>query len=693
MALLLLFALPYHVFSQKKDVDSTDLNNEDLNQKIVRIAEQTDTQLDYTDLFENFEYYRNHPVNLNNATFSELQRLLILTDIQINNLLSHIEKNGKLISLVELQSIAGFDHETILRLLPYVYVSGKIDNRHFTFKEMLDNSTNQFVLRYQQVLQQEQGFLPISDSALSANPNSRYLGSPGIVYARYRFNYYNNISVGVTAKKDAGEQFFKGTEKNGFDFYSAHLFLRNFGILKALAIGDFQAQFGQGLTLWTGLGFGKSQDGTDIKKFAQGISPYRSVTDNLFMRGIATTIGYKDFEMSLFFSRKKIDANITSSDSVTGEVLYISSLEQSGLHATAAEIADKDAISENAYGGHICYKTRKLNFGATAFRSEYSADLQHPFHLYNQFEFNGKRNANFGVDYSYIIRNLNLFGEFSQSENTAKALLAGLLICPDKKLSLSLLYRNYDKKYQALYSSAFAESSSPANEKGVYIGILLKPFADVTVNAYVDNMIFPWLKYRVDSPSNGVDNSVQANWKPSKKLEMYILYRLTNKEINVAATNDVIDIPSKTTKQSCEYNIVYKVSVSVTLKNRVEFLNYKVGDGVTRKGYLIYQDVAFRKMKTPLSFSMRFALFDADSYDSRIYAFETDVLNAYSVPEFYYKGTRFYITARYSLNWNIDIWVRFSETDYSNRNSIGTGLTQINGHLKDEIETQLRIKF
>jgi len=693
LCLLPFIFIPFTVFSQKTNDDSIEINNEELNQKIERIAEQTDVELDYTNLLENFNYYQKHPINLNNTNAEELEKLMVLTDIQINNFFEHLDKNGKLLSLYELQSIDGFDMETINKLLPYVYVSTNENSRHFSIKEMLRNGSNELVLRYQQVLEEQKGFSTITDSALAASPNSRYLGSPEALFVKYRFSYYNNISVGYTASKDAGEEFFKGSEKNGFDFYSAHLFLRNFGIVKALAIGDFQAQFGQGLTLWTGLGFGKSSDGTGIKKYAQGITPYTSAMDNLFMRGVATTIGLKDFELSMLFSSKKIDANITTVDSTNSETLYFSSLEETGLHATPAEIADKDAIGETAFGGHFCYKTPKINIGATAFKSEYNATLQHTLQLYNQFEFNGKENTNLGLDYSYIFRNINLFGEISQSENNAKALLTGLLVSPDNKVSFSVLYRNYDKRYQALYSSAFAESSTPANEKGIYSGILLKLVYGISINAYMDNISFPWLKYRIDAPSSAIDYNAQVNYTLSKNVEMYASYRRTAKDLNDAEISNMVNVPSNTLDQKYRYNISYKISPSVTLKNRIELTSYKAGEGVPQKGYFISQDIDFKKMRSRFSFSMRYALFDCDSYYSRIYSYENDVLYAYSVPALYNKGTRFYIMMHYRINKTFDVWFKFDQTYYSNTNVISRGLTEIDGNKKSEIKAQLRIRF
>ena len=688
-----LFFIPFCGLSQKTEVDSANTDNEDLNEKIESIAEQTDAELDYTDLLEDRNYYLKHPINLNNTNAEELQKLMALNDIQINNLFDHIAKNGKLLSLYELQSINGFDIETINKIIPYIYVSENVTTRHFSFKEMLDNGSNSLMIRCQRVFEEQKGFSPITDSALNVSPNSRYLGSPEKIFAKYRFTYYNNISFGVTAEKDAGEEFFKGSQKNGFDFYSAHYYMKDFGVVKALAIGDYQVQFGQGLTLWTGLGFGKSADGTGIKKNAAGIKPYTSVTENMFMRGVGTTIGTKDIELSFFFSSKKIDANITSTDSLSSEVLYISSLQITGLHSTPNEAADKDAIGETAFGGHLCYKTQKLNIGTTVFKSEYSANLQRQLQPYNQFQFNGKENTNIGIDYSYIYKNFNIFGEVSQSGNNARAFLTGILMSLDQKVSLSVLYRNYDKKYQALYSSAFGESSTPANEKGVYFGIFLKPLRAFAINAYIDNMSFPWLKYRVDAPSKALDYLLQVNWKPSKKMEMYVRYRQTNKEINNSDPDDIIELTSGTLKQNYRYNTSYKVSPSFTLKNHVELTKYKIGSENPQKGYIIYQDVSYKKMKNPFSFSLRYAIFDAETYDSRIYTFESDVLYGYSIPALYNKGTRFYITAQYKINRNIDVWLRFAQTYYSNMNVIGTGLTEIDGHTKSEVKVQLRLKF
>ena len=73
-----------------------------------------------------------------------------------------------------------------------------------------------------------------------------------------------------------------------------------------------------------------------------------------------------------------------------------------------------------------------------------------------------------------------------------------------------MVYRNIEKTYQALYGNAFTESTFPTNEKGLFTGISIKPAAFLKLDAYADIFSFPWLRYRVDAPSNGSEYLLQT---------------------------------------------------------------------------------------------------------------------------------------------------------------------------------------
>ena len=130
-----------------------------------------------------------------------------------------------------------------------------------------------------------------------------------------------------------------------------------------MAVGDYQACFGQGLVLWRGFGFGKSISVANMKRNPTGFRPYSSVDENRFMRGVATTLKFGKIETSAFFSSKKIDANVQLADTNIAGALdaeEASSIILTGTHRTIGEIKDKDAITETIFGGNVSYKTNKL---------------------------------------------------------------------------------------------------------------------------------------------------------------------------------------------------------------------------------------------------------------------------------------------------------------------------------------------
>lgn len=668
------------------------VNNEDIEQKVENIAENTDAELDYTELVEVLNFYKENPINLNKTNAEELKKLLLLNDIQINNLINYLTNNGQMQSIYELQFVNGFDYPLIFKILPYVVVEKTEKQLSFKIKDIFKYGRSSLIARYQIIPEAQKGYSEITDSALSANPNQRYLGNAAKIYTKYSFNYRDVLKFGFVADKDAGEELFTGSQKNGFDFYSAYFSLKNIGIVKSLVIGDYQAQFGQGLTLWTGLGFGKSGNAIDVKKYAQGIKPYSSANESGFLRGVGTTIGLKNMELSVFYSYKSSDANVGGTDTLTQENLYITSLQETGYHRTPNELADKNAIKETVFGSNLSFRKNNLKIGFTAYRLLLNTELTKDIKPYNQFEFQGKENTNYGFNYQYLIYPFNFFGEMAASQNGGLAFINGLQTNLENRLSFSMIYRNYQKDYQNLKSVAFGENSQNANESGLFMGIDFGLTAKWTISAYCDFFSFPWLRYRTDAPSKGNEYLAKLSFEPSRKLEFYVQYRQKNKMQN-SSDNSVINYLDNTERQNLRFNVSYALNQNITIKNRVEFISYQIGNIYNHKGFLIYQDVSYQFTNKPLRISARYALFDTDTYEERLYAYESDVLYAFSIPAYYYKGSRFYMMLKYDVNRNIDLWLRYATTYYNNKNIIGSGLDEIQGNSKSEIKVQMMIKF
>lgn len=667
--------------------------SEVIQQRIEFIAEQLETEeIDLTNVIEQLNYYFDHPLNLNGATAEELEELNLLTSVQINDLLLHRKLFGKFISIYELQSLEYWDLQTIQLVLPFIRVDDKLDNLHLSWKEALDQGNYEAFFRYQTTPEEKTGYDKVPDSILQSS-NSYYYGNSDRYYSRLRYSYRTNLSIGVTGEKDAGEQFFKGAQKNGFDFYSAHAFFKGGKYVKAVALGDYQVQIGQGLNLWSGYAFGKTADVTNVKKTATALKPYTSVDETRFMRGVAVDLGFKEFSLLNFASVKKVDASLIS-DSLYDDLEFVSSINLSGLHRTNSEIEKKDALTEKIIGSNLRYRNRNFQIGVAGVYQGYDKDYNKSIQPYNQFDFRGKEMFSLSGDYSWVIRNFNFFGEASRSSYSgAWANLHGVLFSLDSRASFSLLYRNYQRGYQTFYNTGFSEGSNTQNESGIYAGLKMKLSSAWTLNTYVDLFKFPWMKYQVDGPSEGHEIMIQPSYKPNKKLEIYGRFRQQLRQKNSRDSDGTVTELEDVVQRNYRLNVSYAVSEFFTFKSRIEYVTINRPSNEPEQGMIISQDILFKPKKLPFDLSLRYVLFDTDSYDSRIYSYENNALYVFAVPAYYYQGSRAYAMIRYSFLRHCDLWVRYGVFIYNNRSSISSGAEEIQGSKKSDITVQLRIKF
>ncbi|MGB1032468.1 MAG: hypothetical protein ACPGWM_07625, partial [Flavobacteriales bacterium] len=87
------------------------------------------------------------------------------------------------------------------------------------------------------------------------------------------------------------------------------------------------------------------------------------------------------------------------------------------------------------------------------------------------------------------------------------------------------------------------------------------------------------------------------------------------------------------------------------------------------------------------------ALFETDSYNARLYAYENDVLYAFSIPAYFSKGVRYYAVAKYKIKRGVDLWLRYARWYYTDRSTTGSALDEIAAPHKSEIKVQLRLRF
>lgn len=680
---LLLCLLWFNTNAQIEEENTGNTENQIIIEDAIdQAGEENDFNFDTQ--FENLTAYAKNPLNLNRATEDDLTAFGLLNPIQIQSLMQYRNNLGNLIAIYELQAIPNFDLNTINRILPYVSVGNELIGKE-DFKSRLTGGENTIFIRSRRILEAQKGYRTDDENA--------YLGDRNQYYFRYRYNYDTRLSYGITLEKDAGEEFFTGSNPQGFDYISAHFYARDLSKnVRAIAIGDFQASLGQGLTIWSGFGFGKSAATLNTKRQAIPIRAYTSVNENAFLRGIGTTLQFDKIKLTLFGSHRNLDANISQVDTTNFEedIQAVSAFQISGFHRNINEIKDEKSLGQTLFGGSLSYNLNRGKVTLNAVNAQYDATVEINDIPVNLYRFSGESLTNISVDYDYTFRNIHFFGETAMSDNLGIATLNSVLISTGKNLDFTILHRHFQPEFQTIAGNVFAESRSVSNESGLYLGVQCYFNRQWKASAYFDSWTHNWLKFNIEAPSSGTEYLVQLNYRPARYTEMYLRFRNETKERN-ATVNAPIDFLVPNERTQLRFHLSSRINNSLTIKSRIEISRFDNGIEEEEFGFLVYQDLAYNFGN--FKFSTRLALFDTESFNARIFAYESDLLFNFSVPAYYYQGSRFYLNCRYRVSRAVMLEARFARTTFYNQETVGTGLEEIDGNKRSEIKIQARIRF
>ncbi len=638
-------------------------------------------------MYEELTSLENNPMNLNAVTRDELQRFPLLSIDQSLAIADFLEKNRPVYTVYELRNVIALDYATIERILPFFYVGKVADRKQETLSEIIKNGKNEIQSRFDKTLTPRAGYGYFSDSILTRYPNRKYLGEDFYTSLKYSFAYKDKIQFGIIGEKDAGEPFLKTGYSKGYDHYGFHLIVRDMGILKTLALGDYRLSFGQGLVLNNDFMISKS--GTSNTVIRNTIKPKRhfSTAENGFFRGAAAAIGIKNITITAFYSNKNIDATISKEGNIT-------SFKTDGYHRVPLDMEKKNNTREEVTGMNIDYRNNRFQVGINGLYHRYNRLYNPVLHDYNTYYLRDSRNTNGSIDYSYRFYRFVFAGETAISQNGAAATINALEWNPATPYigSVSLLYRNYSKAYQACYANAFSESSHVQNEEGLYIGSTLYPFSRTSLTMFIDIVRFPWLRYNVDKPSSAVDFYAMVSCFLSENSIFDIRYKIKRKEKNTTYPDNTTTsvLPYMTHKFRLRYTKTFKKGWN--MRTTIDMNMHQIKYFPKEYGYLLAQNIGY-DVNNKISSDFFAGYFHTDTYNTRVYSCERNILNTFYMPSFYGKGIRITLSARYAILRNVILSVKGGLTRYSDRDTIGSGTEQIDGNLRTDIYTYLRWKF
>jgi hypothetical protein len=649
--------------------------------ELERLLEELTQDTEDSELVELLTDLLNNPLDLNSATAEELRQLPGITSILAFRIIQYRSEKG-FADVSNLLDIEGMSWELFQRIRPFVRVQPLL-----TPKPSVRFGALHYRTRSSRDLQTRRGFA-----------EGTYVGSPWKIYHRLiaRSNdlsallgfeparlvrHESFVEIGLVVEKDAGERSWN-------DFTAGYLRFQSPPLGSRLILGDYVVEAGEGLVYWRATWLGKGSEViSSVQKGGGGIRPYASTDENSFFRGIAAETRLFGLTLTALYSSKSLHASVDEAGRIT-------SLNSSGLFRTERELRTKNASREKMFGFLITsYPLPGAKIGLAFTRSTFD----HPAWFSGDFGLRGTEAGAYGINLAYTRSTVGAAMEVARSLQGSVAGIGSVVFRPARGLDVAIHGRYYPERFVSLHAFAFGESGGPpTNESGLYFGFRVRPLSSLTVSAYADHFRFPWRTFRTGFPSSGHDLLTILDMRLTEKLFASLQYKQKKKGTGESIPTITGGLQRRSGFRSQHnYRASFELNSSITFRWRSRFEWVNVGyaaSGVRERGFLAYQDVRlYPALKWLLH--ARAIVFHTDSFDSRLYEFETDVPGSFSNPALFGRGLRWYVATRYEVTDFLDLWMKYSITVKEGVKFISSGANEIRGDVDNRLTLQLDIQL
>ncbi|NQT25693.1 helix-hairpin-helix domain-containing protein [candidate division KSB1 bacterium] len=604
-----------------------------------------------------------HPIDLNKAGIQDLTAFPLITPHLARRIVEQRRDHGPFKSFMEFILRLNLDKSFWQQLKSFFKVTNRKQQRQprFRLRNRVTYNT------------------PHSKGLLEND----YPGAPVKSYGRIRLRPSEIFEIGILSEKDAGEP-------NWTDHTVGFLQLSLREETVRILIGNFIVESGFGLVLWGPYRFsGGSNPIAPYKVGVRGPVGYVSADENHSLRGVAGEIQMRKWTGHLYASDSRMDASLSQNGT-------IQSFGTSGLHRTESELFREDTASEKLLGLDISRAFSKGVVGVTAFNNQYTlpwaADLECPL------EFSDDRNTVAGIYYSLTFRDWNFNGEIAASKSGGTAIISNALY-ETTLFSTALSLRNYEPDFHNLHANGPARYATQ-NEQGGTFGLLLKKQFMDRVSIRYDLFRRPWNSYSMSIPYYGNDFFIQVEKTLIKDQKLQIRYRIRREEdnyIQMLDTGRESSTIGQRIHQQVRVDLQSKLTKKWTLRHRLEWVCFsepgrKPLEIVRESGFLIFHEIRYQPFPA-LRISVRYTGFQSDSYDSRLYTYESDVPGGFSIPVLYGQGARHYILMDYKIRKWCRLGIKYSEIYHDRESEWGSGLDCTDGDIRRTFTFQADLQF
>lgn len=553
------------------------------------------------------------PVMLNSGTEEVISRLFFLTWYQQQSLTDYIRRMGSIVSVNEIAYLPGFDRELARLMEPFITLSEGSSKEDSSYSRTRVAAGYIFSQSY------------VADD-LPGPPWKAYLrGETG----------NKRVRAGFTSEKDQGEPLLY----NSFmpDYLSGYISFNTGGYISNITAGDFRVRFGQGLTSWTGYQAGVSSLSPLQIKGKASISPYGSTNENNFFRGVGITAGKENHTILAYLSVNRIDASVEQ-DEHTGEE-FIRSFYSAGLHNSETTLEKRDRVTSSSAGISYSVNGRRLRTGLSATASHFSLPVTGTGESYDLYDFSGTTNIAIAADHSLSLNKTILYGEAAWNPGGGFAIIQGAGFIPAPGSSLNIMYTNIMKGYNSFNGMAAGRETVNNFREMVTLSFSFEPAPYFTLATGLVRRRDNWFGQWGSPPLAITRYESELRYNPSDMTAISVSLRTRELTKSTSVERGVRAV-AESRYTNMRINLSLKPAVPLTLHTRAEFIWSGRGDG---RGYLLLQGVKYTLPTLPVTIIPRISVWSTTGYDTRIYAWEDDLLYSNTITPFYNSGYRSYI--------------------------------------------------
>ncbi|MDA0987436.1 MAG: hypothetical protein O3A55_07555 [Bacteroidetes bacterium] len=540
------------------------LTDEEVTDEFIK-NQITEESSNITLLLEKIEYYKINKIDINNSDISEI----ILLPGMNNPILENI---------IQIKKDKNISRNEFINYDPENYIMMRFISQFLNFESL--NETVNIKIRER----------IINKSSFESKSNSPYTN-----YTKLQFET-SDYQIASSFERDAGEL----SKYGSIAFYFQ---LNQRDILNKLIIGNYNAQIGQGLLLSSKSKLWHSTSDVDemIKEENKFRGTVSTETENI-LKGIATSLKYKNLDFDLFYSSKKLSATLDSLGN-------IKSFYDAGYYRTETEIAKINQLHEKLFGIVLSYKLFPNIIIGTGFRrANYTKIISDKYLETSNFNESIVKTIYTNLNFN----NFKIVTDFSGKENIFVNKGFGLQFLPTNKINIVFHFRDYSDLYNERYVNPFSiQSSNNKKEVGMYYGIEMNIPKQFILNAFADN-------YKI-TEYNFIQNSgseIGIKIIPKFVLNNFFieLKRKNNFILTETNKNTVID------KIRLQYSRDYK---KIKISNKIEYLILKSTNNIPQKSYQISNNINYF-ISEKLKLHLAVTIYKTSSYESRLYDFNSN---------------------------------------------------------------------